>query len=273
MYIPKAPRVIIPTGVGINSEAELKRAFEMAGARVDLRHINDLIANPNLMDDYNGAGLAGGFSMADYLGAGKSVANRVEHSGLKEKLTSKVNDPNYPMYIVCNALQILAKLDLFPVEVGTAANDRGMHMTNCWDMAVNQRCNTVWLKSLKEYAANGGDIFAPISHGEGRIYVPEHALAATMESNIIALTYVFGAMCKRFMTARGDAYNPNGSTADIAGFGWANNLVLFPHFERLLYNFQRPDRQELIDAGVSLRAPNPTTQMIFRDAVEYMRRN
>ena len=258
------PRVIIPTGLGINSERELRKAFEMAGAEVVYVLWNDIIKNPKIVDMYQGMGLAGGFAMGDHLGAGQSLANRIRASGLRDKLYEKIKDNGFPIYSVCNSLQIMGKLDLFPVEVGTTFNDSGKHETGFWDLAVNPENDSIWLSQLKNYQ---GPIFAPISHGEGRVVLDDENLRKARELNLIALTYIDGHICDFYRSSRGDRYNPNGSIADIAGFAWANNLVLFPHFERLLMNVQRPDRAQLQSSeGVYM-----PTQLIFRPAVEFMK--
>ena len=263
----KMPRVIIPTGLGINSERELKYVFErFAGAQVDLILWNDLISNPHILDWYQGMGLAGGFAMGDHLGAGQSLANRIKHSrtGIYEQLREKLEDPRFPIYSVCNSLQIMAKLDLFPIQVGTTFNDSGKHETQCWDMEINHGNNSVWLKYLKHYK---GPIFAPISHGEGRIIVPSGHLETAHEENLVALTYTQGRICSLEESSRGDRYNPNGSVDNIAGFAWANNLVLFPHFERLHHNVQRPDRA-LLATTEGIFEP---TYLLFSAAGDYMR--
>lgn len=257
------PRVVIPTGLGINSHEELKYCFETPGADVDFMLFNELIANPSLLDNYDGAGLAGGFAMGDHLGAGKSLANRVKHSGLKDKLQEKIDDPNFPMIIICNSMQLLAKLDMFPVPVGTGPNESGKHETVFWDLEVNKNNDTVWLNYLKDYDK---PIFAPISHGEGRIYIPEDAMETVRSSNLVALRYVKGHICDFFKSSRGDRYNPNSSVDDIAGLGWNNNLVLFPHFERLNKNVQRPDRYQVNSKGVYM-----PTALIFKAAVDFMK--
>jgi len=268
------PKVIIPTGIGINSHAELGQAFKNAGAEVGYRHINDLIAEPALIDMYQLMGLPGGFMMGDQLGAGQSTRNRIYDSGLRDKLEEKLNDWNFPIYAVCNSLQMLAKLDLFPIRAGTVKNDSGKHETGSWDMEVNQKSNSIWLKYLKEYAA---PIFAPISHGEGRIIVPQEELQKAEDMNLVALRYIKGHMCKYWQSSRGDRYNPNGSISDIAGFGWNNNLVLFPHFERLLKNSQRDDKALLQTKKIRYKECRDTpdglyepTYLIFKAAVEFV---
>jgi phosphoribosylformylglycinamidine synthase len=268
------PKVIISTGIGINSHAELGQAFVNAGAEAEFRHINELIAQPQIIDAYQLIGLPGGFMMGDQLGAGQSTRNRIYDSGLRDKLEQKLADQNFPTYIVCNSLQMLAKLDLFPIKVGTVRNDSGKHETTSWDMKINPKNDTVWLSYINEYE---GPIFAPISHGEGRIIVPKEELKKAEEMNLVALRYVKGHMCKYFASSRGERYNPNGSTADIAGFGWNNNLVLFPHFERLLKDAQREDKalQQTRRLG-KIYSDTPDglfepTYLMFKAAVDFVK--
>jgi phosphoribosylformylglycinamidine synthase subunit PurQ / glutaminase len=271
------PKVIIPTGIGINSHFELGQAFKNAGAQVDYCHINDLIAEPTLIDLYQMLGLPGGFMMGDQLGAGQSTRNRIYDSGLKDKLEEKLEDPTFPIYAVCNSLQMLAKLDLFPVKLGTVRNDSGKHETGSWDMKVNENNETVWLNNLWDYK---GPIFAPISHGEGRIIIPEEDLQKVKDMNLIALQYIKGHMCNYLESSRGERYNPNGSIADIAGLGWNNNLVLFPHFERLLKNAQRDDKALLQTGQIKEKMYSDTpdglyepTYLMFKAAVDFVKQN
>jgi phosphoribosylformylglycinamidine synthase len=267
------PKIIIAKGIGINSHGELGQAFSNAGADVEYIHINDLIEYPKLLDYYKGLGLPGGFMMGDQLGAGQSTRNRIYDSALKDKLAEKLEDKNFPIYISCNSLQLLAKLDLFPIKVGTTKNESGKHETTSWDMEINPENDSIWLSYLKNYP---GPIFAPISHGEGRIIVPETEIE--FAKNFIALKYVKGHMCKYFSTSRGDRYNPNGSTGDIAGFAWNNNLVLFPHFERLLMNLQREDKALLQTGQLPPKYISSTpdglfepTYQMFKAAVDFMK--
>jgi len=261
-------KVIIPTGLGINSHAELGQRFKDAGADVDYMHLNDLLIDPDILDNYHGAGFPGGFTMGDQLGAGQSVANRTRESALLEKMREKIHDPRFPIYSVCNYAQVFAKLDLFPVPIGTVQNDSGKHETNMWDLEVNPDNDTIWLRHLEDYT---GPIFAPISHGEGRFVVPSESLQQVIDQNLIALRYVSGHICNFHRSSRGDRYNPNGSTFDIAGFGWNNNLVLFPHFERIHHDFQRPDRDQVKELkGTTTRRYEPTALM-FQAAVDFMK--
>lgn len=257
------PLVIIPYGLGFNSHIELGYMFELAGAEVKYVLLNDLISNPDILDgDCRALGLPGGFTMGDQLTAGQSVANRTKSSGLYPKLTKKVADPKFPIFSVCNSVQISSKLDLFPVKVGTMQNDSGKHETGLWDVKINPDNDSIWLELVKECKE---PLFAPISHGQGKIYLPEDDLKIAKETNLIALTYHLGYICDYYKSSRGGRYNPNGSTADIAGLAWNGNIELFPHFERLHHNYQRPDRKA---GDLSLYEPS---FLIFKSGVDYMK--
>lgn len=260
------PKVVIPTGLGINSHEELAYCFEQAGAQPEFRLWNELIADPSILDQYQGAGLSGGFAMGDKLGAGQSLANRIRLSELNAKLKGKIDDPNFPMYIVCNSFQMLAKLNFFPIPVGTTRNASGKHTTGFWDLAVNPNNETVWLKYLQGY---DGPIFAPASHGEGRIQVDEKALDAN--PGVVAFTHYKGHICDFFESSLQGQYCPNGSDRDIGGFGWNNNLVHFLHFERLHHDFQRPDREGVRASTGTTKNLYEPTYLIFKAAVDFMK--
>ena len=261
------PLVRIPYGLGFNSHMELGHAFELAGADVEYILFNELIENPEKLSECQGLGLPGGFTMGDNLGAGQSIKNRMVASGLYDELNKKLKDKKYPVYSTCNSFQILAKSDLFPMEVGTKQNDSGKHETGFWDLKVKSKNDSFWLEELKECDE---PLYAPISHGEGNVYVPNEALRFARENKIIALQYVDGYICDFFRSSKGKRYNPNGSTDDIAGFAWDGNLVLFPHLERLDYDYQRPDRYKVQKEKGTLKGLYEPSNAVFRAGVANM---
>lgn len=264
------PRVLIPTGMGFNSYEELGYCFNLSGADVDFIHTLQLIENPDIMDQYNGFGDPGGFTGGDHLGAGQFIANLFrKNPKAVGKLEEKLNDETFPMIFVCNSAQILSKLGLYPVQIGTVQNDVGKHMTGHWDISIDPNCKSVWLDELRKTSE---PIYAHISHGEGRFYLTEEGIRTAHEKGMVALRYAKGAMYDYFKPARGDAINPNGSTDDIAGLAWKNNLALFPHFERLHRNFQRPDRYDAKKRGLDLKAHYEPTVALFKGAVDYMKK-
>jgi phosphoribosylformylglycinamidine (FGAM) synthase-like amidotransferase family enzyme len=263
------PKVLITTGVGFNSHDELGYCFRLAGADVDFMRLLDVLDDTEQLDSYQGLGLPGGFTGGDHLGAGQFIANLTRGNPKAfAKLEEKVNDIRYPVLFVCNSAQYSAKLNMYPVPVGTVQNDSGKHETGYWDISIDPKCDSCWFDYIRHTKE---PIFAPISHGEGRFYLTDDGLAEAKDQNIIAMRYSKGALYSHFIHSRGDIYNPNGSTDDIAGLAWKSNLALFPHFERLHKNVQRPDRQDVKDRGGKLLDHYEPTILLFKGAVDFMR--
>ena len=70
------PNVLVLTGYGINCDEETKFAFEIAGARGELVHVNDLIDGHKKLSDYQILAFSGGFSYGDDTGAGNALAKK-----------------------------------------------------------------------------------------------------------------------------------------------------------------------------------------------------
>ena len=81
----KKPRVIIFSGYGLNCEDETAYAFRLAGAEADIFHINDVIANKEILKRYQIAVVPGGFAFGDDTGSGKAYANRMKNH-LKDEM-------------------------------------------------------------------------------------------------------------------------------------------------------------------------------------------
>jgi phosphoribosylformylglycinamidine (FGAM) synthase-like amidotransferase family enzyme len=263
------PRVLITTGLGFNSHEELGYCFRLAGADVDFILYKEFLERPVVLDSYQGLGLPGGFTGGDRLGAGQFIANLTRMSPKAiSVLENKLDDEKFPVIAICNSAQILANLGLYPIKVGTIQNDVGKHRTGFWDISVDNDCQSVWLDYVRR---SGEPVFAPISHGEGRFYLEADDLKKAREQGMIAMRYSKGAMFDYFQNSRGETHNPNGSTDDIAGLAWKSNLSLFPHFERLRKNYQRPDREEAKRRGLDLKADYEPTMLLFKAAVDYMK--
>ena len=67
------PGVLVLTGYGINCDDETAFAFDKAGARSRIVHINDLIDSPGMLDDFQIFVFPGGFSYGDDVGSGKAL--------------------------------------------------------------------------------------------------------------------------------------------------------------------------------------------------------
>jgi phosphoribosylformylglycinamidine synthase subunit PurQ / glutaminase len=161
-------QVLVLMGDGINAENELARAFSDEGAIVHKYHVNELLKNPKLLNNYGLLALPGGFSFGDELRSGKILAEKLRDT-LSDALTSFLNKDGRVIGI-CNGFQVLAQLGAF--DWGThqrsftlAKNNHGTFM-NKWvklDIHPEAQTRSPWFKNLS------GELYLPVRHGEGRI--------------------------------------------------------------------------------------------------------
>ena len=106
------PKIIIMSGYGLNCEEETKFAFDSAGGEAHIVHINDLIAQPKMLFEYQILVFPGGFSYGDDTGSGKAYANK-----FKNNLTKELNEflSRDTLAIgICNGFQIMTNLGILP---------------------------------------------------------------------------------------------------------------------------------------------------------------
>lgn len=242
-------KTCIITGFGINSDRDLADAFRMSGSEVELLHINDLIAKPSHLDDFQILGFPGGFSFGDHLGSGLVFAHLFKKN-LKDSLEKFINDGKLIIGI-CNGFQVLVKMGVLPnisgdwkPEVTLVHNDSGKFIDDWVKLDKKSGSNCVWLKDIDS-------IELPIRHGEGRFIADnQRILDHIKENNLDVLTYSGG--------------NPNGSTADIAGICDKSGRIfgLMPHPEAFIHPENHPQwARKNIDRGFGLD--------IIKNGVEY----
>lgn len=234
------PAIVI-AGPGTNRDRDACDALVLAGAAPTVVLASELIANPGRLDAARLAVIAGGFSYADSLGAGRMLALDLDER-LGDRLRTFVAD-GHPLLGICNGFQVLARAGLVPGALGHNASGR----FDCrWvELDVEPASMSVWTRGL------AGPIHCPIAHGEGRYVHPDpDALAA---SGQVALRY------------RGS--NPNGSVADIAGVCDPTGVVLglMPHPENHIVARQHPRHRRggSDDAHLGLH--------LFRNGVDHAR--
>ncbi len=71
-------RVLVLRAAGVNCDVETVHAWELAGARAHVVHINALRENPGQLLDYQILTIPGGFSYGDDVSAGKILANQMQ---------------------------------------------------------------------------------------------------------------------------------------------------------------------------------------------------
>ncbi len=220
------PKVLVLSGYGLNCEEETKFAFERAGGKADIVHINDLIEKPKMLSGYQILAFPGGFSYGDDTGSGKAYANKMRNHLSKELEAFMARDT---LTIgICNGFQIITNLNLLP---GALTHNESAQYIDRWvDLKVSGK--SPWLTGMKK-------ISLPIAHGEGRYIISEKEYREMQANGQIAFTYTKGDICT-FQNLKG---NPNGAMYDIAGVLAYNGRVLglMPHPERAQFFHQRPD--------------------------------
>ncbi len=207
---------MVVAGPGTNRDADACDALRLAGASPTVVLASELISCPSMLDRYRLIVVAGGFSHADSLGAGRMLALDLE-SGLGERLRAFVA-AGRPVIGICNGFQVLTQAGLLPGSLGHNASGR----FDCrWvELDADPGSVCVWTAGLRD------PVHCPIAHGEGRFVHPDPQRLAL--DGQVALRY------------RG--VNPNGSVDDIAGVCDPSGVVLglMPHPENHIVRRQHP---------------------------------
>lgn len=253
------PKIIILSGYGLNCEEETAHAFNLAGGKAEIVHINDLVDRRKKISSFQILAVPGGFSYGDDTGSGKAYANKLNNH-LKDEIKEFVLKDKLVIGI-CNGFQILTQTGLVPGALTTNKNAR--YLDRWVDLEVTG--DSPWLTGINKLSL-------PIAHGEGNYFVPKEILNNLKKEKAIAVRYTKGEVC---------AYqdlesNPNGAMDDIAGVTSHNGRVfgLMPHPERGMFFHQLPHWPVLAE---KLRRSNgrvpeygPGLQ-IFRNAVNYFK--
>lgn len=228
------PKALIIQAQGTNRDVDVQNALNLAGAQAIGIPLNILKSNQNLFSDFQILVVAGGFSYADALGAGKLLALDLA-SYFADQVAAFVK-AGKPVIGICNGFQALIKAGILPEHQATGNatlrttltfNAQG-HFECRWVFlkAVARQC--VWTQGLEEV------ITCPVAHGEGNF-----KFAGELPPANIALIYAHadGTPANRAYPA-----NPNGSMLDIAGITNANGNVLglMPHPENHIHATQHP---------------------------------
>lgn len=255
----KTPRALIFSGYGLNCEDETKVAFEHAGARADIVHINDVIADRAMLKRYQIVAFPGGFAYGDDTGSGKAYGRRVIHN-LKREL-ERFLERDTLMIGICNGFQILTAAGILPGAL--IANDSGRFICRWVDLEVTGI--SPWLRGIEKLSI-------PIAHGEGKYYDTKEKLDELEQNGDVALRYVSGEICE-YQNLPG---NPNGALRGIAGVTSHNGRVLglMPHPERGSFFTQLPHWTLLREQYRRDGKPLPKYAAgleIFRNAVQYFK--
>ena len=107
------PKVLVLKTDGINRDADMAFAFELAGAEAKIVHINDLRSKREKLNNYQILGIPGGFAYGDDIVSGKILATELV-SFLSDELKKFVQRKDTVVLGVCNGFQVLVRTGLVP---------------------------------------------------------------------------------------------------------------------------------------------------------------
>ena len=261
------PLVYIPVFPGTNSEYDSAKAFEAAGAKVNLvpfvtldeaaivKSVDTMVDN---VDKANIIFFAGGFSAADEPdGSAKFIVNILLNEKVKKAIDAFISRGGLIIGI-CNGFQALVKSGLLPYgnfeDAGASSptlfyNDANQHVAKMVETRI-ANTNSPWLAGVQV-----GDIHAiPVSHGEGKFVVTAEEFAELRDNGQIFSQYVdFDG--KPSMDSK---YNPNGSVNAIEGITSKNGQII-----------GKMGHSERYEDGLFQNIPGNKDQHLFASAVRY----
>jgi phosphoribosylformylglycinamidine synthase subunit PurQ / glutaminase len=281
------PRALVIRTAGTNCDAELVRAFRLAGAETWNLHLDRLVRDPAMLDDFDLIGFPGGFSYGDDIASGRIFAMR-----LRERLypaLRRAAERGCPMIGICNGFQVLVQVGLLPgpeagqpwpddpprQRVALTENAQARFVDRWVGIIPEPPSRCLWTQGLEKFAPfpsrpaerpRGPDadlLQLPVAHGEGRFVAESPEVLRQLESACqVALRY---------------SDDCNGSQGRIAGICDASGLIfgLMPHPERYLDWTRHPcwtrlpaEYRQAALAAVGRGELETPGLRIFRNAVE-----
>jgi phosphoribosylformylglycinamidine synthase I len=262
------PNALVITTAGINCDQELGRAFELAGASPHFVHLNELLAQPDRLEEFDLIGLPGGFSYGDAVAAGRIAAHLMRRA-LYPAFVRAI-ERGTPIIAPCNGFQMAVQMGLLPgpmngqpwpdepprPNVALSDNASACFIDRWCAMDIPRHTRCIWTRDIDQLSEHSA--LLPIAHGEGR-FVPEN-------ENLVHELESAGQIAIRYSADD----NPNGSTDNIAGICDASGLVfgLMPHPERFTHWTQHPWWTRLSDLK---KQEEPLGLRMFRNAVAYVK--
>ncbi len=219
---------------GSNCERETTMAVERAGMAAQ-----DVLwnANPDMLANFDGYVIVGGFSYQDRLRAGVLASL----SPLMSKLEVEA-EKGKPILGICNGAQILVESGLVPglanrqVACALVSNKRMMNGELLDGGYYNDWCYLKPSSHQPHHAftnqfADNETIYVPFAHAEGRFILDDALLAELVRTEAPLFRY-----CNQQGECIGDfPINPNGSVDNLAAISnrHGNIMAMMPHPERV----------------------------------------
>jgi len=256
-------KAIVLRAAGINCDMETEHALELAGAKAQRVHINRIIEDKTLLDEFQIIVFPGGFSYGDDVAAGKILANQIRYH-IYEPIQKFIDDGKLVLGI-CNGFQVLVKTGILPgdnstkhqEEVTITYNDSGK-FEDRWVYLAPQTDKCIFIEP-------GRQIYLPVAHAEGKVVTKDDATLEKLKSE--------GHVAFKYVDKNGQEsdypVNPNGSMDSIAGLTDITGRILglMPHPERFVRPTQHPHWTRLKEK------PASDGMTIFNNAVKYIKEN
>ncbi|MCD8013748.1 MAG: phosphoribosylformylglycinamidine synthase [Lachnospiraceae bacterium] len=265
------PRVFIPVFAGTNCEYDSTRAFERAGAEVDVQVFRNLSAQ-DIRDSVEAFEKAinqaqiimfpGGFSAGDEPdGSAKFFATAFQNAKMKEAVMRILNERDGLALGICNGFQALIKLGLVPNGEITGQTETSPTLTfNTIGRHISKMVYTKVISDKSPWLAKaelGGVYTNPASHGEGRFVANKEWLLRLFANGQVATQY---CDIDGNVDAGNEMWNVNGSYFAIEGITSPDGRVLgkMAHAERR-------------DTSVAINIYGEQDLKLFESGVEYFR--
>ncbi len=253
-------KAIVLRAAGINCDMETEQALELAGVKAQRIHINRIIEDKILLDEFQIIVFPGGFSYGDDVAAGKILANQIRHH-LYEAIQKFIDNGKLVLGI-CNGFQVLVKTGILPgnnsannhQEITITYNDSGKYEDR-WVYLAPQTDKCIFIEP-------GRNIYLPVAHAEGKIVTKDEAAMEHVKSA--------GHIAFKYVDENGEEgdypINPNGSMDSIAGLTDTTGRILglMPHPERFVRPTHHPHWSRLKEK------PASDGITIFNNAVKYI---
>ncbi len=260
------PTVFIPVFPGTNCEYDSMKAFEKAGANVNIKVLKNMTESDirDSVEIYEKAikeaqiiMFPGGFSAGDEPdGSAKFFATAFRNEKLKEAVMDLLNNRDGLALGICNGFQALIKLGLVPYgEICTQTADSPTLTMNTIGRHISKMVYTKVVTNKSPWlqgAELGGVYCNPASHGEGRFVASKEWLDKLFANGQVATQYVDinGNL------AQDEEWNINGSYCAIEGITSPDGRVLgkMAHSERkgrsVAINIYGEQDMKIFESGV-----------------------
>ena len=224
------PKILVLRAPGINCERETFDALARVGGDPEYVHVQELLAQPQLLDHYRGFVVPGGFAYGDDIAAGRVLANELRQR-VGDRLLGFVNRGGLVLGI-CNGFQVLVRVGLLPrIDQGEGLR-QDVSLTH--NLSDRYECRWVRVRAVSSrcvFVPANLEMRCPAAHGEGRLVARDDKLQhQLLEDGFRVFAYVDdeGNPTDAFPA------NPNGSPDATAGLTDSTGRVLglMPHPDR-----------------------------------------